>query len=174
MIDAPLHVLYLRQLALLRERAMRIFTKAASTTDGNEFEAITQAEDVFRREASEFTRQNPEWSYAKEASLKSSLQDLATRTKKTNEEKLAAAKTQERILMAMNTYQQQLQAMQQQLTSGGSPWSLAAAYSIPDTNINMQVAYQQGRANSQVSCVPDEAVSLLGSNGTCLPCQRSR
>eukprot|EP01033_Poteriospumella_lacustris_P016982 gene16982-12151_t len=166
MIDAPLHVLYLRQLALLRERAMRLFAKAANSAEGNEFEAMTQAEDVFRRDASEFTRQNPEWSYAKEATLlKSALQDLASRTKKLNDEKVAAAKSQERILLAMNTYQQQLQAMQQQLTSGGSPWSLAAAYRIPDTNINMQVAYQQGRANVQVSCVPDEAISLLGSNG---------
>jgi hypothetical protein len=170
MIDAPLHVLYLRQLALLRERAMRLFAKAANSAEGNEFEAMTQAEDVFRRDASEFTRQNPEWSYAKEATLlKSALQDLASRTKKLNDEKVAAAKSQERILLAMNTYQQQLQAMQQQLTSGGSPWSLAAAYRIPDTNINMQVAYQQGRANVQVSCVPDEAISLLGSNGTS-PC----
>jgi hypothetical protein len=166
MLDAPLHVLYLRQLAMLRERAMRVFSKATATAEGSEFDAMTQAVDLFRREATEFTRQNPEWSFAKEVSLlKASLQELASRNKKLNEEKVSAAKSQERILMAMSTYQQQLQAMQQQLSGGSSPWSMAAAYRIPDTNFNMQVAYQQGRANIQLSCVPDEAISLLGPNG---------
>lgn len=39
------------------------------------------------------------------------------------------------------------------------------AYRIPDTNINVQLSYQQGKGNVQVSCVPDEASSLLGPNG---------
>lgn len=166
MIDAPLHVLYLRQLAMLRERAMRVYNKASTLAEGSEFDAIAQAEELFRREANEFTRQNPEWSFAKEITLlKNSLQELAARTKKMNDEKLTAAKSQERIMMAMGTYQQQLQAMQQQLSGGNSPWSMGVAYRIPDTNLNMQLAYQQGRANIQLSCVPDEAISLLGPNG---------
>lgn len=39
------------------------------------------------------------------------------------------------------------------------------AYRVPDTNIQLQCSYQQGRGNVQISCVPDEAMGLLGSNG---------
>jgi hypothetical protein len=42
---------------------------------------------------------------------------------------------------------------------------MAVAYRIPDSNINLNVQYQQGRSSVQVSCVPDEAMSLLGPNG---------
>ena len=46
-----------------------------------------------------------------------------------------------------------------------SPWNIGFAYRIPDTNINVNCNYQQGRGNVQISCVPDEAMSLLGPNG---------
>jgi len=39
------------------------------------------------------------------------------------------------------------------------------AYRLPDTNINLSGSYQQGKGNVQISCVPDEAMSLLGPNG---------
>lgn len=165
MIDSPLHVLYLRQLALSRERALRVF-KQSNKGDGSEFEALLQADELFKREAEDFTRQNPEWSYAKDASiLKSSLLEVAQRTKKLNEEKLRASKAQQNIMSIIGQYQQQLQAMQQQISGGGSPWNCGVAYRVPDTNFNLQLSYQQGRANVQISCVPDESMSLLGANG---------
>lgn len=60
---------------------------------------------------------------------------------------------------------QQLQAVQQQVAGGPSPWSCAVAYRVPDTNFNINYNYQGGRSNLQVSCVPDESVPLLGPNG---------
>jgi hypothetical protein len=43
---------------------------------------------------------------------------------------------------------------------------IGLAYRLPDTNINLSGSYQQGKGNVQISCVPDEAMSLLGPNGT--------
>jgi len=51
-IDAPLHVLYMKQLSLLREKALKTF-KSALTAEGGEFEAMMAADDFFRREAEE-------------------------------------------------------------------------------------------------------------------------
>ena len=65
--------------------------------------------------------------------------------------------------------QQQISAIQQQLQGGSSPWNIGAAYRIPDSNINLSCTYQQGRANIQISCVPDESVPLLGPNGMLKP-----
>lgn len=43
-LDAPLHVLYLKQLTLLREKALKTFrsTVAAAPDGGNEYEAMIQ------------------------------------------------------------------------------------------------------------------------------------
>jgi hypothetical protein len=46
-----------------------------------------------------------------------------------------------------------------------SPWNVGVAYRIPDTNFNLQGSYQQGRANVQLSCAPDEYAPFLGPNG---------
>jgi hypothetical protein len=86
-IDSPLHVLYLKQLTLLREKALKTFksTVAAAPNGGNEYEALlqvgcmpvewlasflsyhcSQVDDIFRREAEESTRQNPDWDYSRD------------------------------------------------------------------------------------------------------------
>lgn len=164
-LDAPLHVLYLKQLGLHREKALKNF-KAALTTEGTEFEAMMQADEYFRREAEDSTRQNPDWDYSKEtAYLKSALGEIAQRARKMQEIKLSAAKQSNQAMQYLQIQQQQLQAIQQQLSGGASPWNIGAAYRIPDSNINLSCTYQQGRTNVQLSCVPDEAIGLLGPNG---------
>ena len=70
-IDAPLHVLYMKQLTLLREKALKTF-KSSLTVEGGEFEAMMQVDEFFRREAEESTRQNPEWEYARETQVNDS------------------------------------------------------------------------------------------------------
>ena len=57
------------------------------------------------------------------------------------------------------------QQLQMQLYGQTSPWNVGVAYRIPDTNFNLQGTYQQGRANVQLSCVPDEYAPFLGPNG---------
>eukprot|EP01041_Mallomonas_annulata_P012480 gene12480-26268_t len=146
-IDAPLHVLYLKQLALLRDKAVKTF-KTSLTTEGTEFEAMLQADEFFRREAEQSTRANPDWNYSKDAAaLKSTLGEIAQRAKKVTEVKLAAAKQNQQVLQYMQMQQQQLQAIQQQVQGSSSPWNVGMAYRVPDSNINLSGTYQQGRAN---------------------------
>jgi hypothetical protein len=168
LVDAPLHVLYLKQLSLLREKAMKNFKQeiSSASSEGSEYEAMMAADEFFRREAEESTRQNPEWDYSKEtASLKGALGEIASRARKFQDVKLQAAKQTQQAMQYLQMQQQQLQAIQQQVQGQSSPWNIGAAYRVPDSNINLSCTYQQGRGNVQISCVPDEAVSLLGPNG---------
>ena len=78
-LDAPLHVLYLKQISLLREKAIKSFKQSLST-EGSEYEAMMAADEFFRREAEESTRQNPDWDYVKESQLlKQTLGEVAGR-----------------------------------------------------------------------------------------------
>eukprot|EP01038_Epipyxis_sp_PR26KG_P006091 gene6091-8394_t len=165
LLDAPLHVIYLKQLSQLREKSLKLF-KQALTTEGTEFEAMMQADELFRKEAEEATRQNPDWSYAKEViNLKSALLEIANKSKKIAEVKLQSAKTTQQSMAFMQQQQQQLQAIQQQVSGSYSPWNIGVAYRVPDSSINLSLTYQQGRGNVQISCVPDESAPLLGANG---------
>eukprot|EP01035_Chromulina_nebulosa_P020927 gene20927-27124_t len=175
-LDAPLHVIYLKQLGLLRDKALKTFkslinnSKLAdsngNTENSNEYEAVIQVDDTFRREAEESTRQSPEWDYTKEVSyLKLSLNEIASKVRKASETIVQAAKQNQNAMQFLQMQSQQLAALQQQLQGASSPWSAALAYRVPDSNINLSYNYQQGRNNIQISCVPDEAVPLLGPNG---------
>ncbi len=133
LVDAPLHVLYLKQLTLSRDRALRLFRSTlASTTASNlkedptnpantgvmtEYEAMMTADERFRQDAEELTRSgNPEWSYARDAQiLKQSLLEIANRAKKVQETKLLAAKQSQQAMGFLQMQQQQLQAIQQQM-----------------------------------------------------------
>jgi hypothetical protein len=46
MVDAPLHVLYLKQLSILREKSIKLFQQLLAK-DGNEFEALLQVSPTF-------------------------------------------------------------------------------------------------------------------------------
>ena len=59
-----------------------------------------------------------------------------------------------------------MQALQAQYMGGqGQKWQVGGAYRPPDTNINLSASYAQGRANVQMTMVPDEGAHLLGPNG---------
>lgn len=164
-LDAPLHVLYLKQLNLLKEKAMKTF-RASLSQEGSEYEAMMGADEFFRREAEDATRQNPDWDYNSDVgTLKATLSEIASRARKVQETKLSAAKQTQQAVQYLQMQQQQLQAIQQQVQGAASPWNVGAAYRVPDSNINLSCTYQQGRGNVQISCVPDEAVPLLGPNG---------
>lgn len=47
-LDAPLHVIYLKQLSILREKSLKTF-KQALTSEGTEFEAMMQADEFYRK-----------------------------------------------------------------------------------------------------------------------------
>lgn len=76
-----------------------------------------QADELFRREAEDATRSNPEWSYSKEmASLKASLLEIASRSRKIAEVRLQASKQNQQAMQYLQMQQQQLQAIQQQIS----------------------------------------------------------
>lgn len=49
-------------------------------------------------------------------------------------------------------------AQLQSALGGGAPLNLILNYRIPDTNINVQYVYKQGKTNVQFTCVPDDQV----------------
>jgi hypothetical protein len=166
LLDAPLHVIYLKQLSIIREKALKTFKQALGTKEGTEFEAMMQADEYYRKEAEEMTRLNPEWTYAKECqNLKSALLEIANKSKKIADVKLQASKQNAQAMQYLQIQSQQMQAIQQQVSGASSPWNIGAAYRVPDSNINLSCNYQQGKGNIVVSCVPDESVPLLGPNG---------
>jgi hypothetical protein len=133
LVDAPLHVLYLKQLTLARERALKLFRQTLVTAETptnpansgvggggvvTEYDAMMNADETFRREAEDFTRSsNGEWSYAKDAQLlKQSFQEVTSRIKKIQETKLLAAKQSQQAMSYLQMQQQQIQAIQQQMT----------------------------------------------------------
>lgn len=169
-IDTPLQVLYLRQLSLNREKALKQYRSAARTSESSDYEAMLLADSVFRRGAEEATRSEgpfPEvWDYSAERThLQSVMNDLSLTSKKLIDAKLQSAQQHSTAMQFLQSQQQMIQQLQMQLYGQTSPWNVGVAYRIPDTNLNLSGTYQQGRANVQFSCVPDEYAPMLGANG---------
>ena len=165
-MDAPLQILYLKQLSLLREQALLRFKTAAKTSTASEYEAMLQADGQFAREAEQMTREGSDWDYSAERGyLQSVMNSMAESGKKATEVQLKSAQTQQTAMQFLQSQQQMIQQLQMQLYGQSSPWNVGVAYRIPDTNFNLQGSYQQGRANVQLSCVPDEYAPMLGANG---------
>ena len=165
-LDAPLQVLYLRQLSLLREEALTSYKSAAKASDSSDYEAMLAADAQFLRAAESATRQSSSWTYDSERSaLQSIMSDFASTTKKLTETQVKSSQQQSTAMQFLQHQQQMIQQLQQQLYGQSSPWNVGVAYRVPDTNFNLQGSYQQGRANVQLSCVPDEYAPMLGPNG---------
>jgi len=165
-IDAPLQLLYMRQLAFIRERALQRYRAASRTSEASEYEAMLQADAQFEREADEATREGSDWDYVSERThLQSIMNDLASSGKKLIDVQLKGAQQQSTAMQFLQHQQQIIQQLQMQLYGQTSPWNVGVAYRIPDTNFNIQGSYQQGKTNLQISCVPDEYAGLLGPNG---------
>lgn len=165
-LDAPLQVLYLRQLALLREQALAAYKAASRASQASDYEAMLAADAQFLRAAEGATRRASSWTYdAERAALQSVMSDFASTSKKLTETQVQSSQQQSTAMQFLQYQQQMIQQLQQQLYGQSSPWNVGLAYRIPDTNFNLQGSYQQGKANVQLSCVPDEYAPMLGPNG---------
>lgn len=165
-LDAPLQVLYLRQLALLREQALQKYRAASKTSGASEYEAMLQADGLFALNAEDATREGSDWDYSSERSyLQSVMNNIAESGKKAMDVQMKSAQQQQTAMQFLQQQQQMIQQLQMQLYGQTSPWNVGVAYRIPDTNFNLQGSYQQGKANVQLSCVPDEYAPFLGPNG---------
>lgn len=163
---ATLEPVFVQQISLLKDSALEQFKKAL-VGDGDGAEAAAQAEAAFAREAGASSPSKTGWnSKADQASLSGIMSVISEQAKKATSTKLQAAQQLQTAMSYLQMQQQQMQAMQAQFTGGqGGKWNLGAAYRPPDSNINLSGSYQQGRANVQVSLVPDEGAGLLGQNG---------
>jgi hypothetical protein len=173
-VDAPLQVLFLRQLALLREAALQRFRTSTKTTGVSDYEAMLQADAQFVSQAEKSSRSTSSssssttsnWDYTQERSfLQAILNNFAETSRVAQDAALSASQQQQTAMQFLQSQQQMIQQLQQQLYGQSSPWNVGLAYRIPDTNFNVQGSYQQGRANVQLSCVPDEYAAFLGPNG---------
>lgn len=165
-LDAPLQVLYLRQLALLREQALESYRSSARVSGTSDYEAMLQTDSKFTSKAEESTRSGSDWDFAKERSnLQSIMNDIASTRKQLMDVQIKSSEKQSTAMAFLQQQQQMIQQLQMQLYGQSSPWNLGVAYRIPDTNFNLQGSYQQGRGNLQLSCVPDEYAPMLGPNG---------
>lgn len=165
-LDAPLQVLYLRQLALLREQALSKYKVSSKTSGASEYEAMLQADGQFTAAAEDATREGSDWDYSSERSyLQSVMNNIAESGKRATDIQLKSAQQHQTAMQFLQQQQQMIQQLQMQLYGQTSPWNVGVAYRIPDTNFNLQGSYQQGRANIQLSCVPDEYAPFLGPNG---------
>jgi len=165
-LDAPLHVLYLKQLALIRAKALGQYRISSKVVETSDYDAMLQADAGFVREAQALTREGSEWSYSGERShLQSVMNDVASTRKKLVDVQMKNSEKQSTAMAFLQQQQQMIQQLQMQLYGQSSPWNMGMAYRIPDTNFNLQGSYQQGRANVQLTCVPDEYAPMLGQNG---------
>lgn len=166
-LDAPLQVLYLRQLAMIREKALTQYkSKAGPSSSASDYEAMLEADSQFTVDAEDATREGSDWDYGAERTyLQNVMNELASSGKRLMDLQLKSGQQQTTAMQYLQQQQQMIQQLQMQLYGQTSPWNVGVAYRIPDTNFNLNGSYQQGRANIQVSCVPDEYAPMLGSNG---------
>lgn len=165
-LDAPLQVLYLRQLAILREKALETYRSASRVSETSDYESMLQSDSQFTTGAEEATRSGSDWDYSSDrSSLQSIMNDIASTRKKLMDVQMKSSEKQSTAMSFLQQQQQMIQQLQMQLYGQSSPWNVGMAYRIPDTNFNLQGSYQQGRGNLQLSCVPDEYAPMLGGNG---------
>jgi len=165
-VDAPLQVLYLRTLAILREEALLKFRSESKSSGSSEYEAMLQADAQFSRGAEDATRDGSDWDYSSERTfLQNVMSNMAESTKRATDIQLKSSQTHQTAMQFLQQQQQMIQQLQMQLYGQSSPWNMGLAYRIPDTNFNLQGSYQQGKTNVQLSCVPDEYAPFLGPNG---------
>jgi len=165
-LDAPLQVLYLRQLAIIREKALEMYRSASRVSETSDYEAMLQSDSQFSSAAEEATREGSDWDYSGERShLQSIMNDIPSTRKKLMDVQMKSSEKQSTAMAFLQQQQQMIQQLQMQLYGQSSPWNVGMAYRVPDTNFNLQGSYQQGRANVQLSCVPDEYAPMLGANG---------
>jgi len=165
-LDAPLQVLYLRQLSLLREKALQNYRAASRATETSDYEAMLTSDTQFTTAAEASTREGSDWDFSAERThLQSIMNDIAQTRKKLIDVQMKGSEKQSTAMAFLQQQQQMIQQLQQQLYGQSSPWNVGWAYRVPDTNFNLQGSYQQGRANVQLSCVPDEYAPMLGPNG---------
>jgi len=169
MLDTSLQNIHMRLLRTHSNKALAMYKAETASTQGGSLagaDAAAKADEYFVEKSEEASRPSGDWSCAAERkSLQAHLSDLSSSSRKLTDVQLKAARDSQQAMQYLQMQQQQLQQAQMQLYGTSNPWNFGFAYRIPDSNVNLQGSYQQGRGNVQLSCVPDDYASMLGPNG---------
>lgn len=165
-LDTALNTVYMKNIAIIVREALAAF-KAAIAEDMPADFALYNADSKFVKQAKEGVRTGSAWTFDTERlDLQKMMQEISAQQRKLIDTQVTASQQQSKAIQFLRMQHAQMQAVQQQALGGGvGQWNLGAAYRPPDSNVNLSLAYQQGRTNLQVSMVPDESSSLLGPTG---------
>jgi hypothetical protein len=160
--------IFTRNITLISSACLKKFEKEI---EGEELQAefhSFQCDALFVHEAEKsLPTYVSEWSYKEERTkLRNLMRKIIIATKQIQTVQLRAAEQQSYSFQLLQQQQAQLHAIQQQQYGGASTnWNIGIAYRPPDSIFNISAGYQQGKANIQISMVPDEQASLLGATG---------
>lgn len=166
-LDTGLNAIFLRLVQRIRDEVVASF-KTSIEGDEPEDYAIFTADTRFVSEAKKCQRPSSSlWTFDCERNdLQRILSETASQQRKLIRTQLVASQQQSQAMRYVQIQHSQMQHVRQQALGGISgQWNLGAAYRPPDSNVNISLAYEQGRTNVQVSMVPDESASLLGPMG---------
>jgi hypothetical protein len=65
-LDMPLQLVYLKQLALIRDKALQRYKSASKGSETSDYQAMLAADQFYATEAEASTRQGSSWDYARE------------------------------------------------------------------------------------------------------------
>jgi hypothetical protein len=65
-LDMPLQLVYLKQLALIRDKALQRYKSASKGGETSDYQAMLAADQFYATEAEASTRQGSSWDYARE------------------------------------------------------------------------------------------------------------
>lgn len=165
-IDTGLMSVFMKNIAVISREALATFKSSIASEVPADY-ALYNADALFVKRANEGIRQGSSWTFATERTdLQNMMQEIAAQQRKLHETEVSASQEQTKAMQFLQMQHAQMNAVRQQALGGSiGQWNLGAAYRPPDSNVNLSLAYQQGKTNLQVSMVPDESATLLGPTG---------
>lgn len=151
----------------IKEQALDKFISLSEQEQVSDDNAFHQADTFFIKEMEAVILPSFSLSYKKEKeSLLKTMRNLSKRNRLIVAEKIKSAEQQAYSYQLLQQLQAQLHNVQQQ-QFGGTPtlWNIGIAYRPPESFFNISAGYQQGKTNIQITMIPDEYSSLLGSTG---------
>lgn len=165
-LDTALNTVYMKNVSIVSRESLATFKSQIAEEMPADY-AIYSVQSKFVKQAKEGIRQGSAWTFeAERVDLENMMKEMAAQQRKLMDTQVTASQQQSKAIQILRMQHAQMQAVQQQAMGGAvGQWNVGAAYRPPDSNVNLSLAYQQGRTNLQVSMVPDESSSLLGPTG---------
>lgn len=127
---------------------------------------MIEVERSFMLNAEESTRKSAAWSYDKvRTELRDMLRAVAAKSAEARAAELKAAQQRAQYFTVLRKLVTELEEATQAHFGLDSPVDAALAWRIPETNINLSAGLQKAKTTVQLSVVPDDSATLLGTTG---------